>query len=56
MIELEPEPWDTEQGKNQEWIESFQTAVLLSLFERGELTKRQFDLCVDELQKQYKNV
>ena len=52
MIELEPEPQSIEPEKNQDFIENFQTAILLSLLENKQLTKWQFDFCLGELQKQ----
>ena len=52
MIELGPEPQRIDPQKNQDFIENFQTAILLSLLENKQLTKWQFDICVDELQKQ----
>ena len=56
MIELEqypaPEQPDTPLDRNREFKENFQTAILLSLLEKGQLAKWQFDLCLDELAKQ----
>lgn len=31
-------------------IKTLQTAVLLSLLEKGQLSKRQFDLCLEKMQ------
>lgn len=52
MVELDIEPPDTRLDNNKNFIENFQTAILLSLLDKGALTKLQFDLCVDKLQKQ----
>jgi len=54
IIESEPEPQGFEP--DQAFIENFQTAVLLSLLEDKRLTRRQFDLCIEELKKQRKNI
>jgi hypothetical protein len=52
MIELEPEIRNMELLKNQDFKENFQTAILLSLLKNKQLTKWQFDFCVEELRKQ----
>lgn len=58
MIELEahpvpaPQQQNTRLDQNQEFKENFQTAILLSLLEKGQLAKWQFDLCLEELAKQ----
>jgi len=52
MIELEQEKEKEEKDNFQEFYNNFQTAILLSLLENNQLTKWQFDFCVDELQKQ----
>lgn len=36
---------------DQKFIENFQTAILLSLLEEGQLARWQFDFCVKELEK-----
>jgi len=50
MIELEQKQEIEENLR--EFYNNFQTAVLLSLLENNQLTKWQFDFCVDELQRQ----
>lgn len=58
MIELDsypvpaPEQQNTLLDDNQEFKEKFQTAILLALFEKGQLAKWQFDFCMEELAKQ----
>lgn len=58
MIELEtspaptPEQQNTPLDHNREFKENFQTAILLSLLEKGQLAKWQFDYCLEELAKQ----
>ncbi len=51
IIELEPGTQNTGEGNPLEFIENFQTAILLSLLEDKQLTKWQFDFCVDELKR-----
>jgi len=48
LIELENTK-RVDLNKNKDFTENIQTAILLSLFERGKLTKWQFDFCMDEL-------
>lgn len=40
--------------ENESFTENFQTAILLSLLDKGTLTKWQFDICVDKLQEQHR--
>ena len=45
-------PQTTSLNDNPNFIENFQTAILLALLEKGQLAKWQFDLCLEELTKQ----
>lgn len=51
MIELELEERNGDLRNNKAFIVNFQTGILLSLLENKQLTKWQFDLCMEELQK-----
>lgn len=52
MIELEAEAKPAQPVETQALVETFQTAVLLSLLKDGQLTKWQFDRCTEELCRQ----
>ena len=51
-LELDSETQIPTLTDNYNFIENFQTAILLSLLEKGQLAKWQFDLCVEELARQ----
>jgi hypothetical protein len=49
MVELEREQNNLDMEK--EFIRNFQTAILLSLLEKGQLNQWQFDCCMDKLKE-----
>lgn len=51
MTQVKDEHQDTNKEKNVEFIQNYETALLLSLLEKQLLTQRQFDLCMEELHK-----
>ena len=51
-INLESKPAEACFEKNKEFIKNLETAILLSLLAKGQITKWQFDFCIDELKKQ----
>lgn len=55
MIELEQEQKHSKKMNYQEFSKNLQTAVLLALLKEKQLTKWQFDLCLEELEKRCKN-
>lgn len=52
MVELDTGQPAPKLNDNKNFIENFQTAILLSLLDKGIITKWQFDLCIDKLRKQ----
>lgn len=55
MVELDSGQPALKLNDNKNFIESFQTAILLTLLDKGTLAKWQFDLCIDKLRKQTDN-
>ena len=47
VVDKQPE----QASDSQSFLHNFQTAILLSLLERGLLTEWQFEYCVEELQR-----
>jgi hypothetical protein len=52
LVEIEADEQSEKQFTPQAFLQNYQTALLLSLLEKGLLTQWQFDPCLEELRKQ----
>lgn len=51
MVELEPSEEHNDLGLQKDFVRNFEAALLLSLLEKGQLNKWQYDCCMDEIKK-----
>ncbi len=49
IVELNDSKEQIKPCEQNDFNKNFQTAILLSLLEKGQLTKWQFDCCVDKI-------